>query len=111
MQGDVFFLASTEDDQYEEFMNFIRQVYANDLYDGMHFSSPFVTPNHKYPFSMRSFLKDMRVIADEHDKMLTISMDGTSNKPDQKIGKKKAREIIDLVDKLVITNYDYPNGN
>jgi hypothetical protein len=28
-----------------------------------------------------------------------------------KINKKKAREIIDQVDKLVISNYDYPKGN
>lgn len=28
-----------------------------------------------------------------------------------KINKKKAREIIDQADKVVIENYDYPKGN
>ena len=40
-----------------------------------------------------------------------ISMDGFDPKPDQKINKKKARELIDLVDKVVIANYDCPRGN
>jgi hypothetical protein len=32
-------------------------------------------------------------------------------KPDQKINKKKARELIDLVDKVIVSNFDYPKGN
>jgi hypothetical protein len=28
-----------------------------------------------------------------------------------KINKKKAREIIELVDKVIVSNYDYPKGN
>jgi hypothetical protein len=38
-------------------------------------------------------------------------MEGVDDKPDMKINKKKAREIIDQVDKVVVSNYDYPKGN
>jgi len=38
-------------------------------------------------------------------------MEGVNPKPDQKINKKKARELIDLVDKVVVSNYDCPRGN
>jgi hypothetical protein len=40
-----------------------------------------------------------------------VGMEGVDPKPDQLINKKKAREIINLVDKVVITNYDCPRGN
>ncbi len=38
-------------------------------------------------------------------------LEGVDDKPDSKINKKKARELIDLVDKVIVTNYDYPKGN
>jgi hypothetical protein len=111
MQGDVFFLASTKDEEWTRIMGFIEEIYANPHYQGILFSSPFVTPNHKYPFSMKNFLKDIRAIADKHGKMLIIGMDGVDPKPDQKINKKKARELIDIADKVVVANYDCPRGN
>ena len=43
--------------------------------------------------------------------MIIIGLEGVDNKPDRKISKKKARELIDLADKVVVTNYDYPRGN
>eukprot|EP00919_Chromeraceae_sp_WS-2016_P064122 GHVR01151714.1.p1 GENE.GHVR01151714.1~~GHVR01151714.1.p1 ORF type:complete len:149 (+),score=0.29 GHVR01151714.1:344-790(+) len=92
-------------------MNHFRGIIENNLYDGVIFSSPFITPNHKYPFSMKNILKDIRQIVKDNGKMLMITMDGVDNKPDQKINKKKARDIIDLVDRLIVTNYDYPKGN
>jgi len=60
---------------------------------------------------MKNFLKSVRAIADKHGKKLLIGMDGVDPKPDNKINKKKAREIINLVDKVVIANYDCPRGN
>ena len=111
MQGDVFFLASTQEEQYAKIMAHIEDIYANPHYQGLYFSSPFVTPNHQYPFSMKNFLKSIREIADKHGKKLMISMEGYDPKPDQKINKKKARELIDLVDKLIVANYDCPRGN
>jgi spore germination protein YaaH len=60
---------------------------------------------------MKNFLKSVRAIADKHGKKLLIGMDGVDPKPDNKINKKKAREIISLVDKVVIANYDCPRGN
>jgi len=77
----------------------------------MLFSSPFITPNHQYPFSMKNFLKSIRDIADQHGKQLLITMDGVDPKPDQLINKKKARELIALADKVVVSNYDCPRGN
>lgn len=62
MQGDVFFLASTEDSQMQLLLDFFRQIVSNPYYDGVLFSSPFITPNHKYPFSMSSMLKEIRKI-------------------------------------------------
>ena len=38
-------------------------------------------------------------------------MEGVDDKPDNKINKKKARELIEIADKLVVANYDYPRGN
>jgi spore germination protein YaaH len=111
MQGDVFFLASTQEEQYAKIMKYLEGIYENPHYDGIYFSSPFVTPNHQYPFSMKNFLKSVREIADKNGKKLMISMEGYDPKPDQKINKKKARELIDLVDKLIIANYDCPRGN
>ena len=40
-----------------------------------------------------------------------IGLDGVDPKPDQKINKKKARQLINIVDKVVIANYDCPRGN
>jgi hypothetical protein len=65
MQGDVFFLASTQEEQYAKIM--------------------------EYPFSMKNFLKSVREIADKYGKKLMISLDGYDPKPDQLINKKKAR--------------------
>jgi spore germination protein YaaH len=92
-------------------MQFFEDIYANPLYHGVFFASPFITPNHQYPFSMKNFLKSVREIADRHGKKLMIGLEGVDPKPDQKINKKKARELIDLVDKVVIANYDCPRGN
>lgn len=72
-------------------MEYIDSIYANPHYHGLFFSSPFVTPNHQYPFSMKNFLKSVRDIANKYGKKLMISMDGFDPKPDQKINKKKAR--------------------
>jgi hypothetical protein len=38
-------------------------------------------------------------------------MEGYDEKPDRKVNKKKAKELIDLADKLIVSNYDYPKGN
>lgn len=111
MQGDVFFLASTQTEQEELFISYFRQILENTHYDGVFFSTPFMTPNHKYPFSMKSLLKQIRAAADELGKMVMIGMDGVDNKPDNKINKKKARELIQLADRVVVANYDYPRGN
>ena len=92
-------------------LDIFQQIYANPHYQGVFFSSPFITPNHQYPFSMKTFLKGVRAIADKYGKKLLIGMDGVDPKPDNKINKKKAREIINLVDKVVIANYDCPRGN
>ena len=62
MQGDVFFLASTEESQMQLLLDYFRQIVSNPYYDGVLFSSPFITPNHKYPFSMSSMLKEIRKI-------------------------------------------------
>jgi len=75
-------------------MTFFEEIYSNPHYDGIYFSSPFITPNHQYPFSMKNFLKSVKEIATKHNKTLMISMDGVDPKPDQKINKKKAREMI-----------------
>ena len=53
--------------------------------------TPFMTPNHKYPFSMKSILKQIREAADERGKKIFIGLEGVDNKPDRKINKKKAR--------------------
>ena len=53
--------------------------------------TPFMTPNHKYPFSMKNILKKIRAIADEKNKLILIGMEGVDNKPDRKVSKKKAR--------------------
>lgn len=50
-----------------------------------------MTPNHKYPFSMKNILKQIRDIADELGKLIFIGMEGVDDKPDRKINKKKAR--------------------
>jgi len=111
MQGDVLFLASTRDEEWNRIMGYIEEIYSNPHYQGIMFASPFVTPNHQYPFSMKTFLKGVREIADKHGKKLMITMDGVDPKPDQRINKKKARELIDLVDKVVVANYDCPRSN
>lgn len=72
-------------------LSIFDQIYANPHYQGVFFSSPFITPNHQYPFSMKNFLKSVRAIADKHGKKLLIGMDGVDPKPDNKINKKKAR--------------------
>ena len=65
---------------------------SNPYYDGILFASPFVTPNHKYPFSISGMLKDMRkIIKGEFNKLLMVSLEGVDEKPDMKINKKKAR--------------------
>ena len=92
-------------------LGFFEQIYANPYYSGIFFQSPFITPNHQYPFSMKNFLKSVRVIADKYGKKLMIGLDGVDPKPYQKINKKKARELMNIVDKVVIANYDCPRGN
>lgn len=75
MQGDVFFLASTEDTQMQLLLDYFRQIASNPYYDGILFSSPFITPNHKYPFSMSSMLKEIRkIVKGEFNKLLMVSM-------------------------------------
>lgn len=111
MQGDVFFLSSTQEEQEERLIDFFKQVLDNPHYDGVTFMTPFMTPNHKYPFSMKNILKKIREAADERGKMIFIGMEGVDDKPDRKINKKKARDLIDLADKVLVSNYDYPRGN
>ena len=72
-------------------LGFFEEVFANPHYHGIFFQSPFITPNHQYPFSMKNFLKSVRAIADKYGKKLMIGLDGVDPKPDQKINKKKAR--------------------
>ena len=64
MQGDVFFLASTQEEQETILVEFFREVLSNPLYDGVTFMTPFMTPNHKYPFSMKNIMKKIRAVAD-----------------------------------------------
>ena len=64
MQGDVFFLSSTQEEQEKKLIEYFREVLSNPLYDGVFFSTPYMTPNHKYPFSMKNILKQIRDIAD-----------------------------------------------
>ena len=111
MQGDVFFLASTKEDQEAILIEVFKEVLSNPHYDGVAFMTPFMTPNHKYPFSMKNILKKIRAAADEKGKMIFIGLEGVDDKPDRKVNKKKARELIDLADKVIIANYDYPRGN
>lgn len=75
MQGDVFFLASTEDAQMELLLSYFREIASNPYYDGVLFASPFITPNHKYPFSMSSMLKEIKkIIKGEFNKLLIVQM-------------------------------------
>jgi len=60
MQGDVFLLASTKEEEYARIIQYIDTILQNQYYSGILFSSPFVTPNHQYPFSMKTFLKSVR---------------------------------------------------
>lgn len=73
-------------------LGYFREVLSNPYYDGVIFVSPFITPSHKYPFSMSNMIKDIRkVVKGEFNKLLMISMEGVDDKPDMKINKKKAR--------------------
>ena len=64
MQGDVFFLSSTKDGQEDALVGYFKEVLTNPLYDGVTFMTPFMTPNHKYPFSMKNIIKRIREVAD-----------------------------------------------
>lgn len=92
-------------------MKFFTEILENPLYDGVAFMTPFMTPNHKYPFSMKNILKKIREIADSNGKLIFIGLEGVDDKPDRKVNKKKARELIDLSDRVIVANYDYPRGN
>jgi hypothetical protein len=46
----------------ELLLKYFRDIASNPYYDGILFASPFITPNHKYPFSMSSMLKEIRKI-------------------------------------------------
>lgn len=48
---------------------------------------------------------------DLHGKKLFITLEGVDDKVDRAINKKKARELMDLADKVLISNYDYPKGS
>lgn len=41
-----------------------KKILDNPNYDGVVFNSPFMTPNHKYPFSMKNILKKIREATD-----------------------------------------------
>lgn len=57
------------------FLEYFRQIASNPYYDGIFFASDFLTPNHKYPFSMGTILKEMKkIIKGEFNKLLIISM-------------------------------------
>lgn len=45
---------------------------------------------------------------DLHKKLLFIVFEGVDDKVDRVINKKKARELMDMADRVLISNYDYP---
>ncbi len=51
-----------------------KKILDLPYYDGVVFNSPFMTPNHKYPFSMKNILKKIRDAADERGKLLFIGL-------------------------------------
>lgn len=56
-------------------LDYFREIASNPYYDGVLFSSDFLTPNHKYPFSMGSIVKEIKkIVKGEYNKLLIISM-------------------------------------
>ena len=111
VQGDVFYLAGLDEVHMSKILDYVREILSNPLFDGILLASTFVTPNTKFPWSMKEIVRSIRQVVDIHEKMLFLSFEGVDNKPDRIINKKKARELMDMADKILIHNFDYPKGN
>ncbi len=85
-------------------------MFSNPYFDGIVFSSTFITPNNKFPWSMKDIVKMIREEADLHNKTLFLTFEGVDNKVERVINKKRTRELFDLADKVIVNNYDYPKG-
>jgi hypothetical protein len=71
MHGDVFYLASLEEEHMVRLRDHVRTILLNPLFDGIVLASTFVTPNHKFPWSMKDIMKNIREV-DLHKKLLFI---------------------------------------
>lgn len=60
---------------------------------------------------MKEITKNIREVIDAYQKLLFISFEGVDDKPDRLINKKKARELMNFADKIIIHNFDYPKGS
>jgi hypothetical protein len=60
---------------------------------------------------MKEIVKQIREEVDVHGKKLFITLEGVDDKAERAINKKKARELMDMADKVLVTNYDYPKGS
>ena len=81
MQGDVFYLVSTEEEQENKLMEYFTQILDNPNYDGVTFMTPFMTPNHKYPFSMKNIMKKSSFLQHEPAERLQITQLGSKPYP------------------------------
>jgi hypothetical protein len=76
-------------------------------------ASTFVTPNSKFPWSMKDIIKAIKghaALPKIYLIYFLLAWKELIIKP-RIINKKKACEIIDLTDKLLIVNCDYPKGS
>lgn len=60
MHGDVFYLAGLEESHMVTLRDHVRSILLNPLFDGIVLSSTFVTPNSKWPWSMKDIVKNIR---------------------------------------------------
>lgn len=60
---------------------------------------------------MKEIVKAIRGEVDAHKKLLFLTFEGVDDKPDRIINKKKARELMNFADKVVVHNFDYPKGS
>ena len=91
VQGDVFYLAGLDESHMSRLLDHIHKVLENPLYDGILLCSTFLTPNTKFPWSMKEIVKGIRGQVDAHKKLLFLSFEGVDDKPDRIINKKRAR--------------------
>lgn len=66
VHGDVFYLAGEDETQMALLHDHLRTVLSNPLYDGIVFTSTFVTPTSKFPWSMKDIMKHIREEVDAH---------------------------------------------